>query len=93
MVSCGGEVVGGVDAGKNDATPTPPASTTTPPPDAGPPTYFDAGGRTCPTVCTSGHECCQNGCGGVPVSMPNGCCTCLPSEAISTSCPNDRCGG
>ena len=88
-VACGGKTVTGLDEGGVDAQPpAPPASS-----EAGPPEPFDAGGRTCTSTCAQPHQCCENGCGGLPAAMPTACCTCLPSETPSEQCTNNKCGG
>jgi len=92
FAACGGKTVGDLDSGPPPSPPTTPTATTTPA-EAGPPPVIDAGGRTCPSTCTTPHQCCENGCGGVPVAMPNACCTCLPGEADSLTCSNGKCGG
>ncbi len=88
VAACGGKTAEPiVEAGP----PAPPSSAT----EAGPPPNepFDAGGRTCTSTCASPHQCCQNGCGGLPAAMPSSCCTCLPNEVSSETCTNNKCGG
>ncbi len=85
--ACGGKTVD-FDGGTPEAG-SPETSTT---PEASPPTTFDAGGRTCPSECLVGHQCCIGGCGGLPANMPNSCCSCLPGETDSMQCTNGKCG-
>jgi hypothetical protein len=90
FAACGGKTAGpDVDSGGTPPTP-PPTTTAT---EAGPPEVIDAGGRICPSSCTTPHKCCNGGCGGLPVAMPNACCSCLPNEVSSLSCANNTCGG
>lgn len=88
--ACGGKTVTDLDSGSST---TPPATPPAAPPEAGPPTVIDAGGRVCPSECAVAHQCCKGGCGGLPVAMPNGCCSCLPGETDSTTCSSGKCGG
>ncbi len=86
FAACGGKITD-LDAGP---TQQPPDSGK---PETAPPQPIDAGGRICPPECLVGHQCCVNGCGGIPAAMPSDCCSCLPNETDSTQCPNSKCGG
>ena len=90
FVACGGKTA---DPDLDSGSGTPPTPSTTPT-EAGPPPIVDAGGRTCPSECTVGHQCCKGSCGGLPVPMPSSCCSCLPGEVDSLTCGNTgKCGG
>ena len=86
FAACGGKTIDALEAGSPPATPTSSAT------EAGPPDV-DTGGRVCPATCATPHQCCENGCGGIPVALPSACCSCLPGEADSLTCPNHKCGG
>ncbi len=86
FAACGGKVDTTLGDAAPEAAPTqqpssnPTGTTTTP------------NGRTCPPECLIGHQCCQGGCGGIPVAMPSDCCSCLSGETDSQLCKNDKCG-
>jgi hypothetical protein len=87
--ACGGKTIGDLDSGTPQNPPTPSTTAT----EAGPPPFIDGGDRTCPSTCPTPHQCCENGCGGLPAAMPNACCSCLPGETSSLLCTNGKCGG
>ncbi len=89
FAACGGKTAD-LDAG---STQGPADASDAAPETSAPPTVIDAGGRICPPNCTVGHQCCQGGCGGIPVAMPSSCCSCLPGEVDSMTCANGKCGG
>lgn len=72
-----------------DASAPPPDARTDATPDA-PATPM----RACGPNCTFGHRCCAGSCAGPAVATPgdSDCCTCLPGEVSSASCPRARCG-
>jgi hypothetical protein len=86
FAACGGKTIDNLEGGP----PNNPAGDTGT--ETGTPTVIDAGGRICPSNCTVGHQCCEGTCSGIPASMYNSCCNCLPGEVDSIQCPKGKCG-